>query len=85
VEVTTWATEEEFCASIRARWGDAYADGLEERVEGAVAAMDPLATHVLPDGCIRICLGRVCCTVSSWHLVEAKRKQLEAALGLGGR
>jgi hypothetical protein len=31
-----WETEEEFCQWIRAKWGDAYADNLEERVEAAV-------------------------------------------------
>jgi hypothetical protein len=29
-------TEEEFCRYIRERWGDGYADFLEERVEAAV-------------------------------------------------
>jgi hypothetical protein len=45
-----------------------------------------MTTQVLPDGSIRICLvqeGReACCTVSSWHLVEEKRRQLEEALRL---
>jgi len=34
-----WKTEEEFCRYIRERWGDAYADDLEERVEVAVKGM----------------------------------------------
>ena len=48
--------------------------------------MTDLQCHVLPDGSICVCLtdlleGRaVCCTVSSWHLVEEKRRQLEDAL-----
>ena len=46
--------------------------------------MGGMTTQVLPDGSIRICLthqGReACCTVSSWHLVEEKRRQLEDAL-----
>lgn len=29
------------------------------------------------DGSVRICIGEACCTVSSWHLVEPKIKQLE--------
>ena len=40
--------------------------------------------EVLSDGCVRVCLEdgqtRVCCTVSSMHLVEDKREQLEQAL-----
>ncbi len=44
----------------------------------------PLSTEVLDDGCIRVCLGdgtnTVCTTVSSFHLVECKRTQLEFAL-----
>lgn len=36
------------------------------------------ATHeTLPDGSIRVCLGGVCGTVSSWHLVAQKERQLE--------
>lgn len=31
-----WETEEEFCEWIRDKWGDGYADRLEERVEAAV-------------------------------------------------
>jgi len=38
----------------------------------------------LPDDCIRVCLTRdgitACATVSSHHLVEDKRPQLEAAI-----
>jgi hypothetical protein len=40
--------------------------------------------EVLSDGCVRVCLEegetRVCCTVSSMHLVEGKREQLERAV-----
>jgi hypothetical protein len=43
-----------------------------------------LDLDVLSDGCVRVCLGdgqdRVCCTVSSMHLVEGKREQLERAV-----
>jgi hypothetical protein len=42
-----------------------------------------LELETLSDGCVRVCLGegqtRVCATVSSMHLVEDKRKQLERA------
>jgi hypothetical protein len=42
-----------------------------------------LELETLSDGCVRVCLGegqtRVCTTVSSMHLVEDKRKQLERA------
>jgi hypothetical protein len=40
------------------------------------------ATHeTLPDGAIRVCLGGVCGTVSSWHLVEVKERQLVELVG----
>lgn len=39
-----------------------------------------LVTEVLEDGAIRVCLRlhgfSSCTTVSSWHLVESKRRQL---------
>jgi hypothetical protein len=42
-----------------------------------------LELEQLADGCVRVCLvegqTRVCTTVSSMHLVEDKRKQLEKA------
>lgn len=43
------------------------------------------ATHeTLPDGSIRVCLGGVCGTVSSWHLVAQKERQLERLWELRG-
>jgi hypothetical protein len=40
--------------------------------------------HPLDDGCIKVCLTEegitACTTVSSMHLVEDKRKQLQAAI-----
>jgi len=46
--------------------------------------MKPLDTEALPDGCVRVCLtenGFTACTiVSSWHLVEDKRRQLLDAI-----
>lgn len=43
------------------------------------------ATHeTLPDGAIRVCLGGVCGTVSSWHLVAQKVRQLERLWELRG-
>lgn len=45
---------------------------------------EELQQEVLEDGQVKVCLerdgGRVCCTVSSAHLVEEKRGQLEAAV-----
>ena len=46
--------------------------------------MKDLDLECLSDGAVRVCLAqggtRVCSTVSSMHLAEEKRKQLEAAL-----
>lgn len=42
--------------------------------------MRELEIEQLADGSIRVSLGGVSCTVSSMHLVEDKRRQLEAAL-----
>lgn len=39
-----------------------------------------LEIEQLADGCVRVSMGGVSCTVSSMHLVEDKRRQLEAAL-----
>ena len=36
-----------------------------------------MKTEVLADGSIRVCVGNVCGTVSSWHLVEPKANQLK--------
>lgn len=33
-------------------------------------------TEILDDGTVRVCLGQLCGTVSSWHLVEPKLNQL---------
>lgn len=35
--------------------------------------------ETLPDGAIRICIGELCGTVQSGHLVEQKTHQLQAA------
>jgi len=37
-------------------------------------------TKTLPDGAIRVCLGRACGIVSSWHLVPGKVAQLRRLL-----
>lgn len=45
---------------------------------------EELKQEVLEDGQVKVCLERdgitVCCTVSSSHLVDEKRGQLEAAI-----
>lgn len=44
----------------------------------------PLQYITLEDGCLKVCLTEYgiteCCTVSSHHLIEGKRKQLRAAI-----
>ena len=46
--------------------------------------MEELRLESLPDGAVRVCLSQgdaqVCTTVSSMHLAEEKRRQLEQAL-----
>lgn len=37
-------------------------------------------TQTLPDGAIRVCVGRVCGIVSSWHLVPSKVRQLQRCI-----
>ena len=39
--------------------------------------MDPTITN-LDDGCVKICLGTTCGTVSSHHLIEPKLNQLKS-------
>ena len=36
-----------------------------------------VTTEALDDGSVRVCVGDVCGTVSSWHLVEPKINQLK--------
>jgi hypothetical protein len=39
-------------------------------------------TEILGDGCVRVCLGGRCGTVSSWHLVEPKFNQLRKHMAM---
>lgn len=39
--------------------------------------MSEATQETLPDGSIRVCLAGICGTVSSWHLVAQKVRQLE--------
>ena len=41
-----------------------------------------LNTEILSDGCVRVCLGNRCGTVSSWHLVEPKLNQLRKHMAM---
>ena len=51
---------------------------LLQTVEQAAQALEPVITN-LDDGCVRICLGNVCGTVSSHHLIDPKVNQLRTA------
>jgi hypothetical protein len=51
---------------------------LNHLVESAASSVQPTLEN-LPDGCVRVCIGTNCGTVSSHHLVEPKINQLRAA------
>ena len=51
---------------------------LNHLVESAASLVQPTLEN-LPDGCVRVCIGNNCGTVSSHHLVEPKINQLRAA------
>ena len=53
-------------------------DRLLSTVEQAAHSLEPLITN-LDDGCVRICIGSVCGTVSSHHLIDPKVNQLRTA------
>ena len=55
--------------------GQTPRDRLLSTVEQAAQALEPVITN-LDDGCVRICLGDVCGTVSSHHLIDPKVNQL---------
>jgi len=50
-------------------------DRLNSLVESAATSVQPTC-HTLADGSVLVCLGEVCGTVSSFHLVEPKLSQL---------
>ena len=50
-------------------------DRLQATVEQAATALEPVITN-LDDGCVRVCIGTVCGTVSSHHLIDPKVNQL---------
>jgi hypothetical protein len=52
-------------------------DRLNSLVESAASSVQPTLTN-LSDGCVRVCIGETCGTVSSHHLVEPKVNQLKA-------
>ena len=51
---------------------------LLQTVEQAASQLEPVITN-LDDGCVRICIGSVCGTVSSHHLIDPKVNQLRTA------
>ena len=51
-------------------------DRLNSLVESAATSVSPLLEN-LSDGSVRVCIGNVCGTVSSHHLVEPKLNQLK--------
>jgi hypothetical protein len=50
-------------------------DRLNSLVESAASSVQPTLEN-LSDGCVRVCIGDTCGTVSSHHLVEPKINQL---------
>lgn len=50
-----------------------YADIVAKRI---MEADELESSEALSDGSVRVCLGELCGTVSSWHLVEPKLAQL---------
>ena len=48
---------------------------LQATIEQAATALEPVITN-LDDGCVRVCVGDVCGTVSSHHLIDPKVNQL---------
>jgi hypothetical protein len=51
-------------------------DRLSSLIESAAASVQPTLEN-LSDGCVRVCIGETCGTVSSHHLVEPKVNQLK--------
>jgi hypothetical protein len=51
-------------------------DRLNSLIESAASSVQPTLEN-LSDGCVRVCIGTVCGTVSSHHLVEPKINQLK--------
>lgn len=52
-------------------------DRLNSLIETAASSVQPTLEN-LSDGCVRVCIGETCGTVSSHHLVEPKINQLRA-------
>jgi hypothetical protein len=52
-------------------------DRLNSLIETAASSVQPTLEN-LSDGCVRVCIGETCGTVSSHHLVEPKVNQLKA-------
>jgi hypothetical protein len=49
---------------------------LNHLVESAATSVQP-TLETLDDGCVKVCIGNHCGTVSSYHLVEPKINQLK--------
>jgi hypothetical protein len=54
-------------------------DRLNALIESAASSVQPTLEN-LSDGCVRVCIGDTCGTVSSHHLVEPKINQLRQAI-----
>jgi hypothetical protein len=54
-------------------------DRLNSLIEFAASSVQPTC-QTLADGSVMVCLGTVCGTVSSYHLVEPKVNQLKQLL-----
>jgi len=52
-------------------------DRLNSLIESAASSVQPTLEN-LSDGCVRVCIGDTCGTVSSHHLVEPKINQLRS-------
>jgi len=51
---------------------------LNNLVESAASSVQP-TLETLDDGCVRVCIGNNCGTVSSHHLIEPKINQLRSS------
>jgi hypothetical protein len=53
-----------------------HRDRLNSLIKSAASSVQPTLEN-LSDGCVRVCIGDTCGTVSSHHLVEPKINQLK--------
>jgi hypothetical protein len=53
-----------------------HRDRLNSLIESAASSVQP-TYRTLDDGSVRVCVGNLCGTVSSHHLVEPKINQLQ--------